>query len=304
MRKDIGKILTETYRVKFDDYKGKFPRVSKKVNETLYEYGGKISMRKPHALSGNRKDFGENLSPLRRFLETSVGRKWDDVYSEIKASVPNNGTIQNHLYQHLFDFVDFPRKVSKKLNNVGKLKGWGIQRGRRYSGSYNYLQGGWHNLIRLFVHPDTGILCKAPEGETYRQYLRQTRAKTRKELESKFIRKDGYDLFREGSLWFRADWDYEVSELVLVKPNYLNHFHQRNWDFYSDEEKIEAGGYRLRIYKHSPEFSSHISRRVLSALESRPKEAEMKDKDGAKLVYTKVHQLSKKEIKRLGLPLS
>jgi hypothetical protein len=34
-------------------------------------------MRRLHALHGDRKDFNENLTPLRRYLERQVGRPWN-----------------------------------------------------------------------------------------------------------------------------------------------------------------------------------------------------------------------------------
>lgn len=47
------------------------------------------------------KNLNENLRPLKRFLKKSVGKKWDDVYSEIKSNVDHRKTIGFHVLQHL-----------------------------------------------------------------------------------------------------------------------------------------------------------------------------------------------------------
>lgn len=52
----------------------------------------------------SRKDLNENLSPLARFLEKSVGRKWSEVFAEICAVSPNSA-VGSHVFQHLFDAV-------------------------------------------------------------------------------------------------------------------------------------------------------------------------------------------------------
>jgi hypothetical protein len=43
----------------------------------------------------------ENLAPLRRFLASRVGRRWDDVYSEVRAAIRADSAAQLHVLQHL-----------------------------------------------------------------------------------------------------------------------------------------------------------------------------------------------------------
>src|SRR5260221_6595553 len=52
------------------------------------------------------KRLNENLAPLRRFLRKSVGRKWDDVYSEISAGLNVRSAVQKHVRDHLRDLVE------------------------------------------------------------------------------------------------------------------------------------------------------------------------------------------------------
>ena len=98
-----------------------------------------------------RKEFGENLMPLLRFLRSCIGRPWDNVYSEIRARIPKQGTVNTHVYTHLFEFV--ARDVLFRedgsawaLVGVGARPNW-IDVTRRQGPA----SGVW-------VHPETGLL--------------------------------------------------------------------------------------------------------------------------------------------------
>jgi hypothetical protein len=51
------------------------------------------------------KEFGDHVQPLRRFMLSCVGRKWDDVYSEIRKTIPKGTVVNNHVYTHLYEYV-------------------------------------------------------------------------------------------------------------------------------------------------------------------------------------------------------
>jgi hypothetical protein len=110
-------------------------------------------MRRPHVVSGRWKALNENLAPLLRFLEKQVGRPWDLVYSEIAANLRADNTVQQHVRDHLDDFVAVkPRR--------------GIRRGFLASA-----RGGlWHQA--LYVDPADGILKRTdrlPEEKARRR---------------------------------------------------------------------------------------------------------------------------------------
>jgi len=50
----------------------------------------------------------EYFAPLIGFLRKSVGRPWDDVYSEIRRTVRPDGVVQQHVYVHLRELVADP----------------------------------------------------------------------------------------------------------------------------------------------------------------------------------------------------
>src|ERR1700736_4653085 len=62
-------------------------------------------MRRGHATRGGRKELNENLAPLRRYLERQVGRPWNKVYSEIARHLRVDSAVQQHVREHLRDFV-------------------------------------------------------------------------------------------------------------------------------------------------------------------------------------------------------
>ena len=96
-------------------------------------------MRRPHMRSGDWKELNENLAPLRRYLERQVGRPWDKVYSEISRHLRVDNPVQQHVRDHLSDFV-----AIKPRRRPGAVYGKG-QRDRL-----------WYQL--LYVDPKDGLL--------------------------------------------------------------------------------------------------------------------------------------------------
>jgi len=65
----------------------------------------KQGMRRPHKERWLAKDFGEHLSPLRGLLHKNVGRKWDDVFSELRQRFKPDSATHIHIYSHLMQYV-------------------------------------------------------------------------------------------------------------------------------------------------------------------------------------------------------
>ncbi len=51
------------------------------------------------------KFLNEHLGPLRRYLQSQVGRPWDKVFSEICAHISRNSAVQDHVRDHVEDYV-------------------------------------------------------------------------------------------------------------------------------------------------------------------------------------------------------
>lgn len=116
------------------------------------------------------KEFGDHVQPLRRFILSCVGRKWDDVYSEIRKTSPKGTVVNNHLYIHLFQYV---------ATNVRMIddKPYGLQ--------------GYPVYEPTYVHPDTGVLCKTPERKSHRRKEKDKSNYIAIDENTAYYRKDG-----------------------------------------------------------------------------------------------------------------
>lgn len=54
---------------------------------------------------GGTREFSDLLGPLRRFLDSRVGRPWDAVYSELRAGLSPKSQIHMHILQHVDHMV-------------------------------------------------------------------------------------------------------------------------------------------------------------------------------------------------------
>src|ERR1700733_10559155 len=98
MREDMAQVIVERPRIKpYNHRKGRSPDL-----ENLPDHEG---MRRGRALRGDRKQLNENLAPLRRYLEKQISRPWDKIYSEIAAHLRIDSAVQQHVRDHLCDFV-------------------------------------------------------------------------------------------------------------------------------------------------------------------------------------------------------
>lgn len=59
-----------------------------------------------HRLNTSRKWLNENLRPLQRWLDRQAGRRWDAVYAELCKNVDRRNAVQQHIHEHLRDFVE------------------------------------------------------------------------------------------------------------------------------------------------------------------------------------------------------
>lgn len=100
---------------------------------------------------GGGKWFNDVLGPLERFLRRRVGRPWDEVYSEIRASVDERTVTGNHLLLHLGQMVE----RNCRLTADGQLV---FERWKR---------------PEFHVHPRTGLLCEVRRpGQREQRLLR------------------------------------------------------------------------------------------------------------------------------------
>jgi hypothetical protein len=202
MREDMGKVLVERPRKRCGFLQGKCGKgyATRVRREMATEDGSPIregTMRR----YGGRGDkyFNEHLGPLRRFIDSNVGRPWDKVFSEISKHVDSGNVVQKHILTHLFEYV---------IVNVELIDGEPYRDARNRWAFYNRPLRGpncW------YVCPKSGLLKRAkPQSRRNRRKMPAPLTPIEWVSATQFVR------------WEPAGW-----VLVTVKPwppEWNNHF--------------------------------------------------------------------------------
>jgi hypothetical protein len=186
MRSDMARVIVERPRIPaFNTRKGR-----RRPLEDLPSHEG---MRRSRAMCGDRKELNENLTPLRRYLERQVGRPWDKVYSEIAAHLRVDSIVQQHVRDHLRDFVSVkPRRLNHGWGSVGCGDLW------------------WQ---RLYVDPVTGLLCRTDRLPEEKARRRRTQHRAPAPVDRVSLDED-HELRLIRGIW------YEVRLARLPVPEY------------------------------------------------------------------------------------
>lgn len=103
MRDDMNKVLVERERV---GHNRKFREHRHDKDFAADEVAGRESMKKRYDSYGDRKSFNENLTPLKGWLRSCIGKNWDKCYSELREKFDARGVINNHILEHLFHYIE------------------------------------------------------------------------------------------------------------------------------------------------------------------------------------------------------
>ena len=175
MRQDFNKLLCERERRRSgSSYKEvrhvKFFSKARDLDE-YSDFGGREGMKTRYRKSPGvwQKEFNENLNPLKSFLRSSVGRKWDKVYSEICSTFDKRSVINQHILIHLFEYVE--TKII--VGDDGRLKYFVPY---DYYGAYG-ADAGWRDIktgyFDYYVDPRDGRLQFNKNKKTRRQLNRE-----------------------------------------------------------------------------------------------------------------------------------
>ena len=126
MRRDMAKIIVERPRhghsdknymikkIRRDKSYRSYQRNNQMSDDTDQEdidteddchvFSGYKASIKPRGV-GPEKWLSENLKPLLRFIETRVGKTWDEVRSEISLNIKADNPVQVHIMDHVKSFV-------------------------------------------------------------------------------------------------------------------------------------------------------------------------------------------------------
>lgn len=97
------------------NYHSNRPRIKHLDIDDLDSLPKSEGYRRPHLDNG--KELSDFLNPLYRFLLSNVGRKWNDVYSEIRQNINPNSTTQIHILDHVLTWVN----VNTFIGEDGKV---------------------------------------------------------------------------------------------------------------------------------------------------------------------------------------
>ncbi len=100
MREDMAKVIVTRPRLG-----GTPPGKSGKRAQRAMRYPEEAARFEPMSRGRGTKFLSEHLSPLERFLERRRGQHWDSVFSEICRNLRPSNTVQQHVRDHLWDFV-------------------------------------------------------------------------------------------------------------------------------------------------------------------------------------------------------
>lgn len=209
MRSDMAKVVTERPRrpswLKYN-FEGRRYRFKNDISEDASTWEGTGKGRKA---AGEYKSFDDHIRPLERYVKSNVGRKWDDVFSEIAEHLPANSMAGHHIRnQHVKSMVNLnPQTQNNKYGYFIRSYDAPIK------GSNTSTFAGW-----LFVEysngqfyiDNKGVLCQARKI----RYRPPTREVTKKIVDDRIYEKlDGF--------WYEMQYETHTKQVMDSWSNYM-----------------------------------------------------------------------------------
>lgn len=167
MRKDMSKVIVERPRSGRSWAGLRTGRTRALVDDDGEPIRAK-GAREPQGRERREKQLNETLNPLKRYLASNVGRPWNTVYSEISEHLKPTSTVQQHVRDHLQDFVATSTRMRAGVVVVAP----------RFGGE-RPLEDDWS---LYYVHPRTGLLRKNERYKRWNARRREERVAAEKEL--------------------------------------------------------------------------------------------------------------------------
>jgi len=234
MRKDFNRVLTEDPR---RGSRSKFSQVRRsKLNATFDEEfsGGKESMmtQRRNQKKQNRKTFGDLLTPLEGWVRKQVGKKWDDVYSEVCELFDRRSQIKDHVHQHLFD--DYVERNTALID--GKVCIFSS-----YDGYKPVTESTWRRRS-FYIHPVTGILCDTYKENEPGHSKKLDEAKAAKKAETFREHDRDTHLYFDDGLWYVYHLkNRPVPHIEYRCPNWWRGDDRRRWETMTEAERAREG---------------------------------------------------------------
>jgi hypothetical protein len=193
MREDMYKVIVERPR----RWKGR-DALAARLRED-FDGPMRLGMRAGY----DSRNLNENLAPLRRYLHAQIGRPWNKVFSEICAGIDRRNTVQQHIHQHIRDFIAI---------DVGVREGRLVDLADRW----RFLGYGSGISQELYVDPRTGLIRL---NRNYRSRRRGVAEGRQQELAQIAMRRRVLDectlLLLLDDIWFRVETDVLPRERLV-----------------------------------------------------------------------------------------
>ena len=236
MRQDLNKVLCEHERYRSSETFAA-RRKAKKFTSNIGSEGENLFSRESMRLryGYERKSFSENLSPLYGAVRKAVGTRWDKFYSELCSTFDKRSVINQHILQHLNDFISV--KTFLQDGDVCVVDSYYGPRPIKTC------------RTEFFVDPRDGIIKKNKWYTNYKTEARKA-VRQRKAEESKTYRKlsDTLVLALVDGVWFEFELQpVPQGQTVYEKPANKEYFKpygigkDLSWDMLTLAQKQRLG---------------------------------------------------------------
>ncbi|HAX75497.1 MAG TPA: hypothetical protein DCY88_06635 [Cyanobacteria bacterium UBA11372] len=175
----------------------------KKLLQQITEIASTDGLLSPYLIKtrGKTKYFSDHLGPMRRWLRSKVGQPWDIVYNELCQRIDTKTLCGQHLIFHVWQFVE---------REVYLIYGLPYHK-------HGYRYYGWRGE-GLYVHPETGMLCKVERGK------RQAPQKPSDRL----ILDEYHEYRKVNDLWFLVTFQDQPPEVEIqgIQPEQGYYWHR------------------------------------------------------------------------------
>lgn len=289
MRDDFAKVLVERPRLGHERSFGE-QRHRKNFKDNELYFGGREPMKKRYDSYSDRKQFNEHLNPLRGWLRSVVGKPWDKSYSELRKKFDARSTINNHILEHLWWYVE--KDAVLQDGKVVVLN--------TYSHEYEPIS---NSTSEYYICPKDGTL-KRSNKKSFKT-IRRDRDSARAEAEARVFRvlDSTHHLHLMNGVWFV----FEIKELPPSTVTYVKPMH------YGTGPQLFHRGWRSRGKMVPWEDLNQVERKIhgnqrvtgivtdLLSGEDIHRDGAKSSKAGAGLYYCSKRSASHKELKAAGL---
>ncbi len=195
MRKDMSKLIVERPR-RGRAVAGLKPGRTRVVADDDGEPVRARGAREPKGPLRKTKMRNENLAPLKRYLAANVGRPWNKVFSEISENLKPTSTVQQHVRDHLQDFVAVHART--RAGVLHAVSRWG----RELPLAEDYRP--------FYVHPRTGLLRR---NDDFKRWSRRRRDQAQADAAARAGRMREVDAKTQLHLFDGGWWEIKLANI-------------------------------------------------------------------------------------------